>query len=168
MGGPKHTISLNAHETLGTRATGTLAKVCGLVVAAGPPEALDGVQCIPDHADHAGFGPLAGIEAVLLSGAAHRWVFLPCDMPDMRAESLWRLVEVSGPVVGFEDPDRASGVAHFPLCVDSSQAASLSARLAAGKRAVGDWLAEVEVVRVPAPSACELRNINRPEDLESR
>ena len=81
MGSPKQHIALDDGCTMGERMLALARSVAPLVVAAGPANAMDDVQCLPDNDLYRGKGPMAGLESILASTLAHQWLILPCDMP---------------------------------------------------------------------------------------
>lgn len=67
----------------------------GSVALIGDPHRYQhlGYECLPDR--HPGLGPLAGIEAALLSGRGDRNLIVACDMPGLQSEWLQRLLAKS-------------------------------------------------------------------------
>ena len=67
----------------------------GSVALIGDPQRYQrlGYECLPDR--HPGLGPLAGIEAALLSGRGDRNLIVACDMPGLRSAWLHRLLAES-------------------------------------------------------------------------
>lgn len=67
----------------------------GSVALIGDPQRYQhlGYECLPDR--HPGLGPLAGIEAALLSGRGDRNLVVACDMPGLQSAWLQRLLAES-------------------------------------------------------------------------
>jgi molybdopterin-guanine dinucleotide biosynthesis protein A len=109
-----------------------------------------------------GGGPLGGIVTALTVLEAELVLVLACDLVDLDAETLRRVVE------GSEGHDAAVAFTDRlePLCGAwrPSAATPLRAAFATGTRAVHEALSGLDVAKVPVPAAA-LRNVNRPEDL---
>ncbi len=166
MGRPKHDVPCG-DLTMGESAVRLGRRISPLIVIAGPAGTMPPHDHIADTPEHAGRGPLAGIEAVLRSGLAHRWLILPCDMPALRVEDLQRLVSSPEPVCVFVDPLSADGVGllHLPVAVDGSMADTISAALDAHCHSVGRWLSSVQAEAVASPPLESIHNVNSPTDL---
>lgn len=115
-------------------------------------------------------GPLAGVAAGLRAAPAGRVIVLAVDMPEIEAEHLRTLVELStatGGVVPTLNGQIEPLVAVYP----SSLVASAEAAVAGARRAVQAWVRdEVEqghlrLWEAPATWAKALRSWNKPEDL---
>ena len=159
MGEPKQHVGVDG-VTMGEHAIELARRCCDLVVVSGPPGAMPGMEHISDRPAHAGCGPLAGIEAVLASGRAERWLVLPCDMPFLRVESLERLLASTADVAAFQDPAQPSTPLQLPLAIRASMHASTTARLNINRRSVQGWLDTVDVECVAALDDREAKNIN--------
>jgi molybdopterin-guanine dinucleotide biosynthesis protein A len=88
MGTPKQHVSIDDAHTMGECMLACARKVAPLVIAAGPADAMDDIQCLPDSDVYKGKGPMAGLESILKSNLAAQWLVLPCDMPFLTIELL--------------------------------------------------------------------------------
>jgi molybdopterin-guanine dinucleotide biosynthesis protein A len=164
MGSPKQ-HAMDGGCTLGDRMLTLADACCADVVVSGPPGAIPGRQHIEDLAPHAGWGPLAGIEAMLADGRANRWLVLPCDMPALTISDVRRLIDAEGPVCCFGRPEQPAKPLQLPVTITVAMLPSIRAHLESDRRALGGWLSTIDVTIVDAPPAPRLRNANRPEDL---
>jgi molybdopterin-guanine dinucleotide biosynthesis protein A len=164
MGTPKQLVQ-NGNTTLGSQMLAIARACCSRVLVAGPPGSMPGEAAIADLPNHTGSGPLAGIEAVLATGIAERWLVFPCDMPRLHAADASRLLEGTGAVCCFEDPAARGKALPLPMAVDASMLASITTYLDTERRAVRGWLDTVTCTLVEPPSGETLVNINSPEDL---
>lgn len=161
MGRAKQHVMHEDGRTLAACAMELVSPLVDVLVVAGPPDAVDDARCIPDLDHHAGLGPLAGIEAVCRSGLAHRWLIVPCDMPELAASSLRRLVSAQGAVAVFGVDGAPMSL---PICLDADVSDDLARYLDAGDRSIRGWLSRTAHVCVEPPPMSELRNINAPSD----
>jgi len=159
MGRPKQHVALDG-VTMGAAAIKLAQQSCGLVVISGPSDAMPGLDHIADRSEHAGHGPLAGIEAVLASGQAARWLILPCDMPALTIGSLERLLASTADLAAFQDPAQPSEPLPLPLVIRASMYESVFAYLNTSRRSIRGWMESVGVACVGAIDASETRNIN--------
>jgi len=116
----------------------------------------------------AGIGPLGGIEAVLteLAPRVDCVLFLPCDLPNITAAEILRLVqtyEASPRVVAFA----YSAQGDHPLCavVPATALSAVTAAIASGKYGVGRLWRSLAARPVEIEDEARLLNINTPEDL---
>jgi molybdopterin-guanine dinucleotide biosynthesis protein A len=164
MGTPKQLVQ-NGHATLGSQMLTIARACCDRVLVAGPPGSMPGEAAIADLPNHTGSGPLAGIEAVLATGIAERWLVFPCDMPRLHAADASRLLQGTGAVCCFEDPAAEGKALPLPMAVDASMLASITTFLDTERRAVRGWLDTITCTLVEPPLRETLVNINSPEDL---
>ncbi|MDP6601168.1 MAG: molybdenum cofactor guanylyltransferase [Phycisphaerales bacterium] len=166
MGSPKQHVDISG-VPMGMRMIDLVRNCCKLVVVSGPDHSMAGMEHIADLPAHTGFGPLAGIEAVLASGKASRWIVLPCDMPSLTAATIEQLLGSTAPFAALRSSDNPSTHLQLTLALEVSVIGSITAFLSTGRRAVGGWLETMDVDLLPPPAACELHNINSPDDLLS-
>jgi molybdopterin-guanine dinucleotide biosynthesis protein A len=166
MGSPKQHVDLGG-TAMGQRVIELARDCCDCVVVSGPGDAMPDVEHIPDLAHHTGLGPLAGIEAILTSGRAARWLVLPCDMPSLKTATARQLAGSAATIAALADPANPSTPLQLPLALDVSMLQSISDFLDSGRRSVGGWLRTVNVESLPSPPMREIRNVNSPEDLVS-
>ena len=152
-----------AGQTRAERALGVLRQVSSAQVILGhgrgcPPE----VPRLPD--EEAGAGPSAGLRALLASGLGDRYVVLPVDMPDVRAEHLALLIAACGAqrAACFVRGHDATALEPLPCVLDAA------AQLAPGERSLQALLQANHPARVPLPEEGPdpLRNLNLPKDLD--
>jgi molybdopterin-guanine dinucleotide biosynthesis protein A len=135
------------------------AEVAEPITIVGPPERYShlGYPVIADR--HPGAGPLAGIEAALLSSPSERALILACDMPDIPVDLLRSLFEKSGDCV---IPRTGDGRLN-PLCAVWSRAMlpAVQGALSEGRLKVLDCLEGADVKEVAWPV---LENANTPDE----
>ena len=158
--------------TLLDRVYGVLASCCGEIIVVGAKGYVPVGACrIPDL--RPGEGPLAGIEAGLLS-ARHRPVFVAAgDMPFLTDDFVRHLLGLLSDRISAVVPD-FGGVPH-PLCAAYRREIqpTVSAALDRGVRSVRELLEELPGVRYVGEAelrrfgnpALLLTNVNSPEDL---
>ncbi|MCH2135329.1 MAG: NTP transferase domain-containing protein [Phycisphaerales bacterium] len=163
MGTPKQHAKLPDGTSLGQRVMQLATGVSDLVVACGPAGALTGVEALPDLAVHAGLGPLAGIETVLMSNRADRWLVLPCDMPWLQQSQLasMRDYESEGCVM-------LEGCGPLPLRIDTSALGQVQEALEQRRLALKHLPCVRAAACLPVPDASTIRDADRPGDLMGR
>jgi molybdopterin-guanine dinucleotide biosynthesis protein A len=152
-------------ESMGQAAIAIGHECCEIVVVAGPADAMQAQQCVADLPEHTGMGPLAGIEAVLASGLASRWLIIPCDMPGLDACALQQLLDVEDPVACLGNPQAAEDRLQLPLAIDATLLRSVREFLKSDRRSIGAWLESVDARIVMQAEAFQAQNVNAPEDL---
>jgi molybdopterin-guanine dinucleotide biosynthesis protein A len=162
MGRSKHDLVLSDGRTMIDLVHTTCSMVAEHIVLAGPEDILPELPHVQDR--FAKGGPLSGIEAVLHSKIADRYIIVPCDMPTLQAEDLERLIDADTDLAIFHsapsDPLRG-----LPMCIHVRMHAALTAFLESDQRAVHRFIASCEHVLVDAPSdPRRLENINNPDD----
>ncbi|OHX14441.1 molybdenum cofactor guanylyltransferase [Chromobacterium sphagni] len=124
-------------------------------------------RTVPDAAEFAGCGPLAGLEAGLSVCATDWLVVAPCDLPFLPDDLAARLL---APLLRGEAKLSAAGCAgrQHPACMALSVEllADLRAYLRAGGRKVREWQAGVGALEVGFHDAPEaFHNLNTPDEL---
>jgi len=133
-----------------------LEAICEQVVLVGNPHGLRGHRVVEDEQPES--GPLAGIEALLRSGAAERYLVVPCDMPAIAPGTLRRLMDEQGdPVVHFEGQP-------LPCLVESVLSETTTGMLADGVRALRDWQRKVDA-RQLEPGGILFEDADTPEEF---
>jgi molybdopterin-guanine dinucleotide biosynthesis protein A len=166
MGAPKSLLPADpaGSTTLLELVVARLSSAFAELLIAGPPELVPAAlhpHLVRDL--HVGAGPLAGIEAGL-AAARHPVVFAAAtDMPNLTPEAAIRVVEAS------QDHDAAvplAGGRLQPLAAAYRTSASgpIAAALGAGRRAVQDVLAELDVVFVEGLEPRLFANLNTPAE----
>lgn len=163
MGTPKHAIMLPDGRAMIEHVADVLRPVCPRQVVLGPQSPLPGVHAIPDLRQ--GLGPLAGIEALLVSGLDDTYLVVPCDTPRLTADVLRALL--SAPPAPVAVLRLAGEVQSLPLRVSTEALPTIRAMLDRGERAVHRLIASLPVAFVEAPPAWadHLVNINTPDEL---
>jgi molybdopterin-guanine dinucleotide biosynthesis protein A len=164
MGSAKQHISVRG-QSMGQTAIALGTACCEIVVISGPGEAMPGHPHVADLRPHAGLGPLAGIEAVLASGLADRWIIIPCDMPGLHAGTLRQLGDSPAPVACLGQPHRGAARLQLPLAVNAALLTSVRDFLDGGGRRIGDWLDAENAQIIAEVEESQVQNVNRPEDL---
>lgn len=143
-----------------------VAEACGGVTIIGAPELYGelGFETVPDL--QPGNGPLGGIEAALDLGRADWNVVVACDMPNLTADLLGRLVaaarETTADCVVAVSPEGRLE----PLCAVYRRSCLRTVRraLALGMRRVSMVLDELQVVHYQLENQKEVVNLNTPQD----
>ncbi len=119
---------------------------------------------------HTGIGPLGGIEAVLaeLALRCDCVLLLPCDLPNITAQEILRLVR------SYEEAPGRVAVAHtteddHPLCavVPVTVLGDVRAAIAAGSYGVGRLWRSLGARRVEIADDSRMINLNTPDDLRA-
>lgn len=131
MGLPKAGLLLPDGRSMIETIRDGLELLCEQVVLVGQPFGLRGHRVIDD--ERADCGPLAGIEALLHSGAGERYLVVPCDMPALEAGSLTTLLTAGRePLLHFEGHP-------LPCLADSKLGEATTKLLEDGVRALRAW-----------------------------
>lgn len=169
MGRPKHTIVWTDGRTLGERAASTLeqAGATEVVIVGSTPESRKGWATSRRFIDDTrpGQGPLAALEAILLSNLGETYVVCPCDMPGLGVQSLRTLAAAgSNPLAIFQDP---SGGPRQPLPVRVASPALPLVRslLDQGERSLMALLDRLPSSEVTPGIECALVDIDTAADL---
>ncbi|MBL8293136.1 MAG: molybdenum cofactor guanylyltransferase [Bryobacterales bacterium] len=143
-----------------------VAEACGGVTIIGPPEVYGelGFEIIPDL--RPGNGPLGGIEAALDLGRADWNVVVACDMPNLTADLVGRLVAAARETPADCVVAVSPGGRREPLCAvyRTSCLPAVRRALALGIRRVSRVLDELQVVHYQLESQEEVVNLNTPQD----
>jgi molybdenum cofactor guanylyltransferase len=127
------------------------------------------IPVVPDQ--YRGQGPLAGLHAAMLRNACALYVVLACDLPNLRAPLLSRLISFAE---GYDAaiPRTRDGLAH-PLCAVYRRTCLSSvenALLRGANKVIETFLKNSLTIRWVDPDEgqfedIDLANINTPEDL---
>ena len=156
MGVPKAGLLLPDGRSMIETIRDALEAICEQVVLVGNPHGLRGHRVVEDEQPES--GPLAGIEALLRSGAAERYLVVPCDMPAIAPGTLRRLMDEQGdPVVHFEGQP-------LPCLVESVLSETTTGMLADGVRALRDWQRKVDARQLD-PGGILFEDADTPEEF---
>jgi len=159
MGAPKQHHQLPDGTLMGERMLNLAHAVTGHVVIAGPIDCMPDCVCIPDNDEFKGDGPLAGIEAVLASNLAERWLVLPCDMPFLTEALLTSMRTCTAAAVVLE------GAGPLPMVLSSEALPAVREALRQGRRAVRDLDCVRTAHVIPVTDQSHLRDIDSPDDV---
>jgi molybdopterin-guanine dinucleotide biosynthesis protein A len=110
-------------------------------------------------------GPLGGIYTALKTTKAEACIFLACDMPFVRPETLENLLKRSGnkPMASFVKEKQQAG---FPLVIPRESLATVERQLLRRRFSIQDLAKRLRSrpLRLPAGAGCELMNVNTPAD----
>ena len=156
MGVPKAGLLLPDGRSMIETIRDVLEHLCEQVVLVGNPHGLRGHAVVEDERPDS--GPLAGIEALLRSGIAARYLVVPCDMPTVPPGALRRLMDAE-----------EGGVVHFdaqplPCLVEASQASKTTQLLEQGVRALRAWQEAVEAHQID-PEGARFEDADTPEEF---
>ncbi len=115
MGCDKALLEIRGQPLIQNLADAALAVTDEVLIAAddGRPYAFLDFPVIPDM--YPGHGPLAGLHAAMRHSTRDRFLLLACDLPNVRAETLRRLIVSCSPDRDVIVPRSADGRSH-PLC----------------------------------------------------
>lgn len=130
-----------------------------------------GVPIVPDLPAHEGFGPLAGIEAGMLSTKAEKVGVVACDLPNADPKLIAWLAGKLGDyeaVVPVVDPPQPLRAVYSRSCLPK-----LVAQLESEDKSVKAFLKQVKVAYVPESEWTQIADpksltvhLNEPKDLE--
>ncbi|HEX4231027.1 MAG TPA: molybdenum cofactor guanylyltransferase [Bryobacteraceae bacterium] len=163
MGCDKALLPWNA-EPLVEQVAKTVECAVGNVVLIGTPDRYRDLRrdCLPDI--HPGMGPLAGIEAALATGRGNWNLVVACDMPDLDARWLSKLLDTAEtgnlPCVAARD---SAGAVH-PLCAvyRNDCLAAVQRAIARNRLRAQDLLKDLEAMPFDLPAM--ISNVNTPEE----
>lgn len=159
-------------EPLVVHATKTLAEVADEVIINANRNIEQyrqlGFKVMPDQTDSFD-GPLAGLLSAMLYVNAGILLVMPCDSPLFSSEYLSKLlntlIEQNADVAVACVGEKLQPVF---LAINAHLSASLKDYLASGRRKLGDWLIQQDLVRVDFSDQPEIfTNINTLEELQS-
>jgi molybdenum cofactor guanylyltransferase len=152
-------------ETLIQHAAEIVGEAAGNVTIIGPPEryAWLGLQVIPD--ERPGFGPLGGVVTALSISEAEWALVVGCDLPNIDAGLLRRLIALTTADSHCIVPESPNGLE--PLCAVWHRSAlpQLRCALAAERLKMKMVVRELNARIYPVADPRLFRNINTPEDL---
>lgn len=165
MGQNKALLRLN-DRTLLQAVAQSVAEACGGATIIGSPDLYGGLgfETVPDL--QPGNGPLGGIEAALALERADWNVVVACDMPNLTADLLGRLVaaaqDTAADCVVAVSPDGR----REPLCAVYRRSCLPAVRraLGLGVRRISGVLEELQVVHYQLENEKEVVNLNTPQD----
>lgn len=151
-----------------------VADAAGGVTIIAPPDTYEslGFEVVSDLKP--GQGPLAGIETALTLGRAENNLVVACDMPNVSAAFLRRLLDAAGQSTADCLLSVSPDGRQEPLCAvyRLSCLPAIRSALAAGTRKIRDVLKTLQVVHFAIEDKRETVNLNSPEDwlayLEAR
>mgnify|MGYP001025323336 FL=1 len=164
MGSPKHEVTLPNGKTMMEAMLEFASTTANKTVVVGGT--YSNQHCILDH--RKGFGPVAGIEALLRSNLDERYLVVGCDMPLLKLETV-RPLFGEGDVVVFEGDSNVDFPTPLPLVVSSLSSNACSTYLDEGGRSLHGFLRTLVCTVVPRPRGAkkQLSNINTREQLNN-
>lgn len=172
MGRPKEGVLLADGRPMIEHVAGALAPLVPRIAILGDSGGWpvpEGMIQLRDH--FPGAGPLAGIDALLQSGIAVRYLVVSCDQPLLRAETLRRLLAASGASAAFFRARSGEELDPLPVLLPASLAADVRRALesAAGRPPGLRALLRPQAQWIPLPDGEVplLRSMNTPADLEA-
>ena len=166
MGQPKHLL---AHQgvTFKERALQNLAEVCDEVYVSLPYGAEQASESeLPDLEPNQ--GPLGGLATAFAHSPECHWLVLACDLPNVTADDLRRLVENrqdTKDVVCYLNPYDSVPEGHCTLYAPAAKGA-LDQMLASDSRCLRSFLESLVRRDLTADRSNILNNLNYPEDFE--
>ena len=164
MGTPKHEVMLPTGKTMmDAMITFASCTAKNTLIVGGD---INGQHCIHDR--QLGLGPVAGIEAMLMSNIDSRYLVVGCDMPLLKTKTVQPLF-VSGNAVCFSGNSKNQPLSSLPLVIDATCALACSAYLESGKRSLYGFLHALSAKVITKPSGFEqqLSSINTLEQLNN-
>jgi molybdopterin-guanine dinucleotide biosynthesis protein A len=141
-----------------------VTRFCPVKVLSGETVSLEGALNVQDRTP--GLGPLAGIEAILSSGVAERYLIAACDQPLLSEAVLERLGSESGASVVV--PRGANGFLYpLPGIYDRSILEHVRERIDQRELSLMKLLTDVgaRTIEVSEADEASLRSFNTPEEL---
>ncbi len=162
MGRSKDAIELSDGRTMLHAALALMRAITDDVLIAGAPsiEIASDVPIVAD--DTPGAGPLAAVASVLRSGAAARYLVIPCDMPRLTGPRLRTLADIEARLAAYRTRERLHPL---PLLVHASMLARIDALLADGVRSLHRLLDDPAARIVEVDDDSGFANVNTPDDL---
>ncbi|HEX4810283.1 MAG TPA: molybdenum cofactor guanylyltransferase [Bryobacteraceae bacterium] len=142
----------------------TVEQAAGNVALIGHPERYRDLNrvCLPDL--HPGLGPLSGVETALASGLGHWNLVVACDMPELDAGWLSKLLEIgeTGNLACVAARDE-SGIVH-PLCAvyRTDCLVAVERAIARNSLRAHDLLKDLDAALCDIPGL--IPNVNTPEE----
>ena len=168
MGTPKHGLKFPDGRTMLDATIDCLIQMSARQVISGPEHIQTERKHILDT--RPGSGPIGAIESVLKSGLDESYLFVPCDMPNLKADTLRRLAVALDDAEATIFKREEEGVRPvLPLGLRCSTATRLQEVIEHGNQSVHQFLTMLDVATVPLlddESDC-LMNINTPEEWTS-
>ena len=164
MGTAKHEVQLPTGKTMmETMLDFASSTATNTVIVGGD---VEGQCCIHDRKP--GLGPVAGLEALLVSNTDNRYLVVGCDMPLLKTETVQPLF-VSGDAVIYSGKEKDDFPSSLPLVISSDCKQACAAYLESGGRSLHGFLRELFTTVVKRPEGVEqqLSSINTPEQLDN-
>jgi molybdopterin-guanine dinucleotide biosynthesis protein A len=162
MGSPKHLVELPNGQTMLEKMLEFAHETAKNVVIVGGD--VDGYVSIHDHREQ--FGPVAGIEAILMSNIDEKYLVVGCDMPLLEPKDVEQLIQSTTNSV-FAIDDKIIGL---PLCVDADVLPVCTAYLDTGGRSIRGFIEEIPHVKLEFSVSREhaLSSMNSRDDINVR
>lgn len=172
MGEPKEGVLLADGRPMIEHVIDALAPLAPRIIVLGDCTGWRVPPAMPHLRDHfPGRGPLAGIDALLQSGRARRYLVVSCDQALLRASVLRRLLDAPAEAPAFFRTDCGRELDPLPALLPASLAGEVRHALetAAGRppglrallRPRAHW------ITLPGGETPTLRSLNTPADLEA-
>ncbi|MCC6477497.1 molybdenum cofactor guanylyltransferase [bacterium] len=165
MGRPKEGVLLPDGRTMLQAVIERVTRICPVKVLSGESVNLPNVLNVQDTTP--GLGPMAGLEAILASGVAERYLIAACDQPLLGEAVLERLV--GEPRARVVVPRGANGFLYpLPGVYDRSVLAQVSERIEKRELSLIRLLSDVgaRAIDVSEDEEESLRSFNTPDELQ--
>lgn len=170
MGTPKESVILHDGRPMIEHVAEALSPVCTSIMISGDCPGYSGsmladVPHLPDR--RPGEGPLAALEAILLSGMGERYLAVSCDQALLRAEILVPLAQMAGRYPAFFRAKDRRPHDPFPGIYPATLAAAVSEALDCDVRSIRDFMRTCECRFIPIEAEAEqfLESFNTMQSL---
>ena len=166
MGRPKHALNFRDGRTMIEAVADALQSCCRNVVIVGGSNVAADFKHIADIKP--GFGPLAGIEALLASRFDSHYIVSPCDVPLIDQRVVGALMShTEHPITVLQQPGKET-FDPLPMRIEAAALDSIRRQLAEPAHSVHQFVESMNhhIVDIDETTADALCNVNTPEQYE--
>lgn len=159
MGKPKHRVQLPNGKTMIDMMIEFAESTASTVVIVGGE--VEGIQSIHDYRNQQ--GPVAGIEALLISGVDEQYLVVGCDMPQLQPVDVQPLLSCEGNAV-FSYENHILGL---PLKISQELLSNCTSYLDSKKRSIKSFISLCPHTPIPINSSQlkTMTSVNTPEEI---
>ncbi len=170
MGAPKEAIRLADGRPMIEHVIDAIRVICPKIAIVGacegyPVNEKPDLIHLPDL--HPGLGPLAGLEALLVSGLAERYLIATCDQPLLRPQLLMTLAESPSSLPKFIITESGTRLDPFPCALPAQWLGHIQRAVAHEDLSVRELVrnSNVEWLTVPDDHAQQIQSFNSMSQL---
>jgi len=159
MGSQKQNIKLPSGQTMLECMVAFARDLSEKMVVVGGE--VEHFRCIQDRRNDQ--GPLAGIEALLMSNIDSRYLVVGCDMPNLSLDLVSPLLKINETAIYVN----RQNIISLPLVISSTAANACTAYLDSGKKSIRGFVQSIPHTKISIENERGelLRSINTPDDL---